>query len=92
MYTVHRMKRTQLYLDPDMAKLLSAVSRERGATVSALVRECIRDKYGKKKTLDKAALARSLAGIWKGRKDLPSIGREVRRLRKDTRRQRLKIA
>jgi hypothetical protein len=86
------MRRTQLYLDPDMAKLLSAVSRERGSTVSELVRECIREKYGKKTTLDKAALARSLAGVLKGRKDLASIDREVRLVRKDTRRQRLKLA
>ena len=32
------MKRTQLYLDDDMARILATVSRQRGATISELVR------------------------------------------------------
>ena len=85
------MKRTQLYLDEALAKFLSTVSRQRGTTVSELVRECIREKFGEKLTLDKTALARRVAGIWKNRRDLGSTDKYVRRLRKDTRRARLKI-
>ena len=37
------------------------------------------------KDVDKVALARQLAGIWKDRKDLKAIGPAVRRLRKGIR-------
>src|SRR5205823_10857657 len=56
------MKRTQLYLDEDIARILSAVSRQQGRTVSELVRECVREKFGEKKSVNKAALARQIAG------------------------------
>ena len=84
------MKRTQLYLDDDIARILSTMSRQRGQTVSELVRECIREKFGGKEKIDKAELARQLGGVWKDRKDLGGTKRYVRRLRADTRRQRLK--
>src|SRR5438094_7278558 len=43
------MKRTQLYLDDDIARILSIMSRQRGQTISELVRECIREKFEEKK-------------------------------------------
>ena len=84
------MKRTQLYLDDDIARILSTMSRQRRQTVSELVRECVREKFGGKEKIDKAELARQLGGVWKDRKDLGGTKRYVRRLRADTRRQRLK--
>ena len=80
------MKRTQLYIDDDMAKILSTVSRQRGTTVSELVRECIREKFAEKKYIDKMALTLQIAGLWKNRQDLGDTAVYVRRLRKDTRR------
>ena len=91
MYNIHRMKRTQLYLDDDLAKILSTVSRQRRTTVSELVRECIRDKFGRKQKVDKVALAREVAGIWTKRRDIGGTEKYVRRLRQDTRRERMKI-
>ena len=85
------MKRTQLYIDDDLAKILSTVSRQQGRTVSELVRECIREKFGDKQNVDKVALAEQVAGVWKNRRDLGDTDKYVRRLRKDTRRERLKI-
>ena len=85
------MKRTQLYLDDDIAKILSTVSRQQRKTVSELVRECVREKFGEKKAIDKAALARQIAGLWKNRKDLGETDRLIRRLRKDSRRERPKV-
>ena len=84
------MKRTQLYLDDDIAKILSTVSRQKGQTISELVRECVREKFGRKENIDKAELARQLGGVWKNRKDLGETKKYVRRLRRDTRRERLK--
>ena len=79
------MKRTQLYLDEEMARALAALSRKEGTTISELVRESVREKYLSGKDVDKVALARQLAGIWKDRKDLKAIGPAVRRLRKGIR-------
>jgi ribbon-helix-helix CopG family protein len=84
------VKRTQLYLDDDMARMLATVSRQRGVTISELVRECLREKLGRQGALDKVAIARRLAGVWKDRTDLGSTASLVRKLRKDARRQRLR--
>ncbi len=83
------MKRTQLYLDEEMARALAALSRQRGTTVSELVRESVQEKYMSKKEMDKVSLARQLCGIWRTRKDLKDIDRAIRRLRRGTRFKRL---
>jgi len=84
------MKRTQLYLDEEMARTLTALGRQRGKTLSQLVRESVREKYMSRKAVDKVSLARQLCGIWGERKDLRDIDRTVRRLRQGTRRKKLK--
>jgi hypothetical protein len=38
------MKRTQLYLDEEMARALAALSRQKRTTVSELVRESVQEK------------------------------------------------
>ena len=93
MYDIHHqeMKRTQLYLSEDMARTLAALSRQKGTTVSELVRESVREKYMSAKGVDKASVARRLSGIWGNRKDLKGIDRFIRRLRKGTRHKRLGI-
>ncbi len=83
------MKRTQLYLDEEMARTLAALSRQKGTTVSELVRESVQEKYMSKKEIDKVSLARQLSGIWRKRKGLEGIDRTIRRLRKGTRLKRL---
>ena len=79
------MKRTQLYLSEEMARTLAALSRQKGATVSELVRESVRQKYMGRKEMDKVTLARQLSGIWRNRKDLRDLEGTVRRLRRGTR-------
>lgn len=83
------MKRTQLYLDEEMARTLAALSRQKGATISELVRESVQEKYMSRKEIDKVSLAQQLSGIWRNRKDLKEIDRTIRRLRKGTRLKRL---
>ena len=84
------MKRTQLYLDDDIAKILSTVSRQQGKTISELVRECVREKFGARQKIDKTELARELGGIWKDRKDLGETAKYLRKLRRDIRSKRLR--
>jgi RNA polymerase-binding transcription factor DksA len=79
------MKRTQLYLDEEMARTLAALSRQEGKTVSELVRESVEDKYMAQRQIDKSAIARELSGVWRQRNDLKDIGRTLRKLRKGTR-------
>ena len=86
-----RMKRTQLYLDEDMARLLETMSRQEGTTISELVRESLRERYMQDKKLDKFAIARSLVGIWKDRGDLKYVDLHLRKLRKGSRLKRFGI-
>ena len=86
MYDIHRpMKRTQLYLDEEMSRLLTAESRRRGTTVSALVREAVTNAYGRRDADEERAIIHRLAGIWAGRDDLGATHDFVRRLRRSTR-------
>jgi hypothetical protein len=79
------MKRTQLYIDEEMARTLNTLSRRKGITVSELVRESLRERSMQGKEMEKAALARTLVGIWKIRADLKDIRSVVRRFRKGSR-------
>lgn len=85
------MKRTQLYLDEEMARTLAALGRQKGKTVSELVRESVQEKYMSREAIDKGALARQLSGVWRHRKGLREIDRTLRRLRKGTRLKRLGV-
>lgn len=91
MYDIHRrMKRTQMYLDEEMSRLLAAESRRRGTTVSFLVREAVAAAYGNQtREGDRASVIRKIAGAWADRTDLPPTGDLVRELRRSTRLTRL---
>jgi len=79
------MKRTQLYLDEEMARILNTLSRQQGTTVSELVRTSLRERYMPGRDLDKVSLARELSGIWRRSKDLKEIDKAVRNLRRGSR-------
>jgi nuclear transport factor 2 (NTF2) superfamily protein len=85
------MKRTQLYLDEEIAKTLETLSRQKGVTISELVRAGLRERYMQGNDLDRVALARSLTGIWKNRQDLKGIKAAIRKFRKGSRLKRLQI-
>ena len=68
------MRRTQLYLDEECARILAAESRRRGTTVSALVREAVDQAYGKDSAKDRHVLIDRLAGVWSDRADLDKAG------------------
>ena len=76
------VKRTQLYLDEDMAQLLAAESRRRGTTLSWLVRDAVARQYGRARVRDRAAIIERLAGVWIDRDDLGPTHAFVRGLRR----------
>jgi hypothetical protein len=82
------MKRTQLYLHEDIWKALHIRSRQQRTTISELVRQAVRDKYGSSPANRRQAM-QAIVGLWKNRKDLPATETYVRRLRKGNRLRRL---
>ncbi len=79
------MKRTQLYIEDDVFKVLKRISREKALSVSELVRNAIRKVYTLERPADAEFVLREAAGIWKDRKDIGSTGDYVRKARKSTR-------
>ena len=84
------MKRTQLYIEDDVFRILRRMSKEKTTSISELVRAAVRKEYALEKPAHAEDVLREAAGIWKDRKDLRSADRYVREMRKDTRRERLR--
>ena len=82
------MKRTQLYLNEDIWKALHVRSRQQGTSISELVRQAVRDKYGSSPAGRRQAM-QALVGIWKDREDLPDSTTYMRRLRRGKRLRRI---
>jgi metal-responsive CopG/Arc/MetJ family transcriptional regulator len=82
------MRRTQLYLDDDLWKLLHMIARQSGGTVSELVRNAIREKYSQNLARRKEA-CEAIVGLWKDRTDIGETDDYVRDLRRDSRLERL---
>lgn len=82
------MRRTQLYLNESIWKALHLRSRQQGTTISSLVREAVREKYGLSSVSRRQAM-QAFVGIRKGRRDIRDSTAYVRRLRKGNRLKRL---
>jgi hypothetical protein len=82
------MKRTQLYLDDDIWKALHVRSRQRRTSISELVRQAVRDRFGSSPANRRQAMT-ALIGMWKDRDDLPDARTYIRRLRKGKRLKRI---
>jgi len=82
------MKRTQLYLDEDLWKLLHTVARQSRTTISDLARTAIREKYSRT-TVSRKEAAEAVIGLWKDRTDIGDSSEYVRRLRRDSRLERV---
>ena len=79
------MKRTQLYLDEGIWKLLQIHAKQSGTTISELARQAVRQKYGIWAEKRRQAM-QAWVGVWKDRKDLPDTETYIRQLRKGDRR------
>lgn len=82
------MRRTQLYLPEQVWKSLHVRSRQRGASISELVRQALGEKYGASPASRRQAML-ALVGLRKGRKDAGDARTYLRRLRKGNRLKRL---
>ena len=82
------MRRTQLYLDEDLWKLLHTIAVQSKVTISDLVRTAIREKYNQNALRRKEAME-AVIGLWKDRTDIGDTEAYVRKLRRDNRLERL---
>jgi metal-responsive CopG/Arc/MetJ family transcriptional regulator len=83
------MKRTHLYIEEELLKILRRISKQRSTTISELVREALRKVYTSERPANTEFILRETAGIiWKDRKDLVTAEGYVY-TRRDTRRDRL---
>ncbi len=86
---IHRMVRTQLYLDETIHRHLQNLARRQRRTISELVREALTRMYGLGAD-ERAATLRGIEGLWRDREDFGDTSAYVRRLRRDTHRLRLR--
>jgi hypothetical protein len=85
---IHRMVRTQLYLDEAIHRRLSGLARKQGRTLSELVRDALVRIYGPPGADERRASLHAIEGLWRNRTDIADTAEYVRRLRRDTRRRR----
>src|SRR5712691_7182734 len=86
MMYIHRMIRTQLYLDDRIHRRLRELARKQGRTLSELVREALVRSYGGDTPDERLASLRAIEGLWRDRRDIVDSNAYVRRLRRDTHR------
>jgi len=86
---IHRMVRTQLYLDETVHRRLQDLARKQGRTISDLVRDALVRAYGAGAD-ERESTLRAIEGLWRNRGDIGDTREYVRQLRRDTRRRRLK--
>jgi Arc/MetJ family transcription regulator len=82
------VRRTQLYLDDDLWTVLRLQARIEKTTISELVRRAVRERYSVDREKRKRAME-AVIGIWKDRTDIRDSTEYVRKLRRDTRLERV---
>ena len=82
---IHRVTRTQLYLDDDVHASLTRLAARQGRTLSELVRDALARVYGAGGSEEPRRTLRAIEGLWRDRDDLEDTDAYVRRLRSDTR-------
>jgi hypothetical protein len=83
---IHRMVRTQLYLDEAIHRRLSGLAHKQGRTLSDLVRDALVRTYGAPGADQRRTSLSAIEGLWRNRKDIAGTDEYVRHLRRDTRR------
>ena len=74
------MRRMSVYLEDDLWAVLQALSRESGTSVSALVRQAVRERYGVDRIKRQKAM-QAFVGIRKDRTDIGDPETYIRRIR-----------
>ena len=83
---IHRMIRTQLYLDENIHRRHRELARKQGRTISELVRDALFRTYGRHTPDERLTTLRAIEGLWRNRRDIADGSAYVRGLRRDTHR------
>lgn len=82
------MRRTQVYLEEDVWAVLRNRAQQTGLSISALIREAVRDRYFRDQKRRQEAML-GFVGMRKDRDDIGETEEYVRRLRRGTRLKRI---
>jgi hypothetical protein len=82
------MRRTQLYLEENVWKVLHDKAEQSGTTVSELVRQAVRQQYVPG-SLQRQSAMEGFIGIRRGRSGFSDATGYIRRLRRDSRLERI---
>ena len=74
------MKRTQIYIPEYLQQKLETLSKNRGSSKSAIIRDAIVQYLERQSDTERKNKLRMGAGMWKNKKDIPDIAK----LRKET--------
>jgi len=77
------MKRTQIYITEEIKEALDKLSRQRGTSISEIIREAVTEYISRHAESGKKEKLKASAGLWRGRNDLPNVSklrREFERL------------
>jgi metal-responsive CopG/Arc/MetJ family transcriptional regulator len=77
---MHNVRRMSVYLEDDLWAALEALSQESGMSVSALVRQAVRERYGIDRVKRQKAM-QAFVGIRKDRTDIGDPETYIRRIR-----------
>jgi metal-responsive CopG/Arc/MetJ family transcriptional regulator len=69
------MKRTQIYIPEHLQKKLETLSKRRGSSKSAIIRDAVFQYIEHQSGEERTEIMRRSAGIWKNKKDIPDISK-----------------
>lgn len=69
------MKRTQIYIPEHLQQKLESLSKSRGSSKSAIIRDAVVQYLEQQSDAERENRLRAGAGMWKNKKDIPDIAK-----------------
>ncbi len=69
------MKRTQIYIPEHLQQKLESLSKSRGRSKSAIIRDAVVQYLEQQSDAERKNRLRAGAGMWKNKKDIPDIAK-----------------
>ena len=69
------MKRTQIYIPEHLQQKLESLSKSRGSSKSAIIRDAVVQYLEQQSDAERKNRLRAGAGMWKNKKDIPDIAK-----------------
>ena len=69
------MKRTQIYIPEHLQQKLETLSKRRGSSKSAIIRDAVEQYLDRQSDTERKNKLQAGAGMWKNKKDIPDIAK-----------------